>query len=173
MSVRSVPTESFLMLRNRKIAANSWTNQHEMAALSPESLPNCSRERFGCFFTGDVRECSHTTRLTATALLLRHTSLWKTQSVCGFARLNRYEDGCTIRRKRKNCLLVFGPHPCFDRVLDVRHGFLLVAALGHASWQGRAFNDDPAVFGGFHGDVECHEASQLDSSAVTVSWEAL
>jgi hypothetical protein len=49
-------------------------------------------------------------------------------------------------------LLIFRPEPCRDGFLDVLQGFLLVLALGDASWECRALGNEPTVFR----LLECH-----------------
>jgi len=43
-------------------------------------------------------------------------------------------------------LLILRPEPRGDRFLDVGESFLFVLPLGHASGQGGAFDNDPAIF---------------------------
>ena len=52
-----------------------------------------------------------------------------------------------LARLGPHCLLVFSPEPGSNRFFDVAERFLLVPALGNTSRQGRAFGDDPTVFG--------------------------
>ena len=54
-------------------------------------------------------------------------------------------------------LLVLGPQPRGNRFLDVGERLLLVSALRHAPRKGRAFGDDPAVFGICKRDMENHD----------------
>jgi hypothetical protein len=63
-------------------------------------------------------------------------------------RLNRDQDFelTDLARLGRHRLLVFSPEPRGNRFLDVAERFLLILALGNASRQGRAFNNDPTVF---------------------------
>ena len=45
-----------------------------------------------------------------------------------------------------NSLLIFRPKPCANGFLDVGECLLFVLPLIHRSWQGRSFDNDPAIF---------------------------
>jgi hypothetical protein len=45
-----------------------------------------------------------------------------------------------------NGLLIFCPKPCGDSFLNIGESFFFVLPLGHASGQGGAFDNDPAIF---------------------------
>src|SRR5438270_9798785 len=67
-----------------------------------------------------------------------------------------YDDGVLFRWEGARGFLVFCPHPRGDGFFYVVEGLLLVLALRDAAGKRGAFDDDPSVFGGFHGDVEDH-----------------
>src|SRR5882762_1692149 len=54
--------------------------------------------------------------------------------------------GMLPMRVAGNGLLIFRPEPRGDRFLDVGESLLFVLPLRHASGQGRAFDNDPAIF---------------------------
>src|SRR5258708_3702721 len=55
-----------------------------------------------------------------------------------------------------NCLLIVRPQPRGDRFLDVGQSFLFVLSLRNTSGQGRAFDNEPAVFRFIERYVENH-----------------
>jgi len=56
----------------------------------------------------------------------------------------------------RHCFLILRPEPCGDRFLDIGESFQLIHPLGHAPGQGRAFDNEPAVFRFVERYVEYH-----------------
>jgi hypothetical protein len=65
-------------------------------------------------------------------------------------------------------LLIFRPEPRGDRFLDVGESLLFVLPLRHTSGQGRAFDNDPAIFCLIKLDVKDHNASYQLLTAPTM-----
>ena len=133
------------MLRNREVCPNTILDEDQVAAYLPDSLPTVSLESFRRLFAGKFAN--------------RDTN---PPSDCDY-------DGCELRIEPASSkgLLVLGPEPGPNGLLDILERFLLVLPLGDASGQSRTLRNEPAflVF------LESHVKQQDPASAgILRSW---
>ena len=126
-----------LVLRNREVDTDARLHQHHVTADLPELAPSGPFKDLDRAPARDIGEASH-------------------------RRLDGDDDRLALRvaRQASGSLLVFGPEPRGDCLLDVAQGFLFALALGNAAGKRRALDDKPAVFSLFNHDVEYHMPSE-------------
>jgi hypothetical protein len=123
----------FFVLRNREIDTDARFHHDNVAADLPEFVPSGPLEGLDRALARDIGEAGH-------------------------RQLDGYDDRRALRVTRQiGCsLLVFGPEPRGDCLLDVAQGSFFTPALGNAAGKCRALYDKPAVFCLFNDDVEYH-----------------
>lgn len=123
----------FVMLGNREVDPHAGFYHHDMAADLPELAPSDPLKRFDRALARDVGEAGHQP-------------------------LDCHDEGPAFRvaGQFSRGFLVFGPEPRGNRLFDVAQGLFFRLALGNATRQGRALDDEPPVFGFLDSDVEYH-----------------